>query len=105
LFKDKYDSLYPVIEYSFPIQRALKLEDNVISMFDSKYLNSRSQDLESSYHDAGQFYWMVKNSVLNQGSILTSNSGAYIISELEGQDIDNKEDWDLAILKYKLKYK
>ena len=33
--------------------------------------------------------------------ILTSNSGGILISEMEGQDIDNETDWKLAQLKYK----
>ena len=96
------DSIFPIIEYSFPIQRALKFYNNKIKLFNDKYLNSRSQDLKKSYHDAGQFYWMNIEKILEKKKIITDNCGGLIISELEGQDIDTEIDWKLAELKFKL---
>jgi pseudaminic acid cytidylyltransferase len=97
-----FDTVFPVLEYSYPIQRALKTNGNKVEMFNSEHLSSRSQDLEKSFHDAGQFYWMKTNVVLNKKTLFTENSGYLLISELEGQDIDNETDWKLAELKYKL---
>ena len=34
--------------------------------------------------------------------ILTDNSGSIVLTELEGQDIDNEIDWKLAELKYEI---
>ena len=103
LIDNKYDSVFPVMVFNFPIQRALRLkENNKVEMFYNQYLNSRSQDLEKSYHDAGQFYWMNVDSVMRENRIITSNSGSIIISEMEGQDIDDKSDWKLAEIKYKI---
>ena len=97
----KYDVVFPVIQYSFPIQRALKLDENKkISMFTPEFLTSRSQDLEAAYHDSGQFYFFNIQEVLNQRKLWTSNTGCIVISQLEGQDIDNLDDWKLAELKY-----
>lgn len=97
-----FDSLFPVIKYSFPIQRSLVRDTNAAIAFQfPEYRNSRSQDLISSYHDAGQFYWL-KSSVLHGDSIITKNSGSIEIDELEGQDIDNETDWKLAEIKYEL---
>jgi N-acylneuraminate cytidylyltransferase len=39
---------------------------------------------------------------LQQKKIVTDNTGSLIISAMEGQDIDNEIDWELAELKYKL---
>ena len=100
--QNQYDSVFPVIPFGFPIQRALKLEDKKSSFFYPEYSSSRSQDLEKSYHDAGQFYWMNTEVCLNKKQIFTDNTGSIIISELEGQDIDNEVDWKLAELKYEL---
>lgn len=100
--KKKYDSVLPIMPFSFPIQRAIKLNDDKIKMFNEAYKNTRTQDLEKSYHDAGQFYWMKTETILIEKSIVTNNSGAIIISEMEGQDIDNETDWKLAELKYKM---
>ncbi len=102
LTKDDFDSVFPVLEFSFPIQRSLKIADNKIGMVWSKYLNSRSQDLEPRYHDSGQFYWLKTTSFNNNKKLLTDNSGAIVISELHAQDIDTETDWKLAEIKYKL---
>lgn len=97
-----FDSVFPVMAFSFPVQRAMRLEDQKLKFINPEYASSRSQDLEKRYHDAGQFYWMKVATTLKQHRILTDNSGGLIISELEGQDIDNLTDWKLAELKYQL---
>lgn len=99
---NNFDSLFPVIPFGFPIQRALKVNNDVSQFIYPEHINSRSQDLETSYHDAGQYYWLMNNLAQEGKSIMTENTGAYIISELEGQDIDNEIDWKLAELKYEL---
>lgn len=100
---EKFDTVFPVIEYSFPIQRALKKDKGKVSMILPENLNKRSQDLERYYHDAGQFYWCNTDRLLASKKILTSNSGGFEISELKAQDIDTEIDWKLAELKYQLK--
>ncbi|GAA3736181.1 pseudaminic acid cytidylyltransferase [Flavobacterium ginsengisoli] len=102
LEKNNYDSVFPVMQFGFPIQRSLKFEDDKIKFFYPEFSLSRSQDLEKSYHDAGQFYWMQVDKCLPEKKILTGNSGSIVISEMEGQDIDNEVDWKLAELKYEL---
>jgi N-acylneuraminate cytidylyltransferase len=98
----KFDSVFPIMPFGFPIQRALQQNENKVSFFYPEFSMSRSQDLEKSYHDAGQFYWMNTAVCLEKKQILTNNSGSIVISELEGQDIDNEVDWKLAELKYEL---
>ena len=102
LQQNEFDSVFPIQSFGFPIQRALRFDNNKISFFYPEYSSSRSQDLEKSYHDAGQFYWMNTEVCLNKKQIFTDNTGSIIISELEGQDIDNEVDWKLAELKYEL---
>ena len=102
LQKNSFDSVFPIIPFGFPIQRALKQEEHKVSYFYPKFSLSRSQDLEKSFHDAGQFYWLNTAICLDKKEILTNNSGSIILSELEGQDIDNEVDWKLAELKYEL---
>lgn len=97
-----FDSVFPVLEFSFPIQRSLKIEDDKISMIWPEHLNSRSQDLESRYHDSGQLYWLNTEAFSSKKKLFTSNSGAIIISELQAQDIDTETDWKLAEIKYRL---
>ena len=99
--RNNYDVVLPVQKYSFPIQRAVKIHSNKkVSMFYSEHADSRSQDLEDSFHDAGQFYFFKTGEMITNEKLWTNNTGAIIISEMEGQDIDNFEDWKLAELKY-----
>jgi len=102
LITDNYDSVFSVLRYSFPIQRALKIEKGKVSMFYPEFMESRSQDLEPSFHDAGQFYWFKPTVVEEQRKLWTSNTGEIEINELSAQDIDDKTDWKLAELKYEL---
>ena len=102
LSNNNFDSVFPVLEFSFPIQRSLKIEDNKVVMVWNEHLNSRSQDLEARYHDSGQFYWIKTQSFLTEKKLLTNDSGAIIISQLEAQDIDTETDWKLAEIKYKI---
>lgn len=97
------DCVFPIIRYGFPIQRAVRLsEQNLVEMFQPRYSTTRSQDLEPSYHDAGQFYsFRVKNLIAKQ-KLLTNYTGHIELSEMEAQDIDNLVDWKLAEVKYKL---
>jgi pseudaminic acid cytidylyltransferase len=99
----KFDSVFPVMIFGSPIQRALKLRnDNKIDFYYPEQSLARSQDLDPSFHDAGQFYWIATEKCLGQKKIITNNTGSIIISEIEGQDIDNEIDWKLAELKYEL---
>lgn len=97
-----YDAVFPVLRYGYPIWRSLKIEDSRAVMNWPEYLNSRSQDLQPAFHDAGQFYFFHVKQFLQKRTLFTDHSGAIELSELEAQDIDNLTDWKLAELKYKL---
>jgi N-acylneuraminate cytidylyltransferase len=97
-----YDSVFPVLQYSYPIWRSLKLEAGKASLNWPEHLNARSQDLPAAYHDAGQFYWFSVSTFLEKRKLFTDNTGAVKLPELEVQDIDTETDWKLAELKYKL---
>lgn len=104
LIKSDYDTVFPAIPFSFPIQRAVRLNaENRIEMLQPKHLRTRSQDLETMYHDCGQFYWLHIERFMEKKEIWTDNSGIVILSEMEAHDIDNLEDWKVAEFKYKIK--
>ena len=102
LKNDKLDSVFPIVSFGYPIQRSLKMDKDKVCMVNPEFMNSRSQDLEKRYHDAGQFYFLDTKKFLEKNKLFTDNSGAIIIDELQVQDIDNEVDWKLAELKYKL---
>jgi len=95
------DGVIPVVRFSYPIQRALKIEDDRIKMMWPENYNKRSNDLSPTYHDCGQFYWMRTKSFLEQKRLFAQKSIPFEIPEIEAQDIDNEEDWRLAEVKYK----
>ena len=96
------DTVFPVVRFSFPIQRALKIEQGFVKMIWPQNLNKRSQDLMPAYHDAGQFYCMKTASFLKQRKLYAAKSIGLVCSEMEVQDIDTIDDWKVAEVKYKI---
>ena len=97
-----YDSVFSTVQYSYPIQRALKKEGEKVAMLWPEYLNSRSQDLEPTFHDAGQFYSFNVVKFKKSKRLWTDNSGTILLSELQVQDLDTLTDWEIAEIKYEL---
>ena len=97
----QFDSIFPVCRFSYPIWRALQVNDeNKVSMVWPENLKKRSQDLPVTYHDAGQWYWFTCREFIKQRTLWTANTSAIEIAETDVQDIDNDTDWSLAELKY-----
>lgn len=105
LIEKKWEAIFPVMKFGYPIWRSLKKEDGKFVMNWPEYLYSRSQDLPESFHDAGQFYFFKMDSFLTEKKLLGENSGGIEIDEMHGQDIDTEMDWKLAEVKYQLLYK
>ena len=93
------DYVFSATNYSFPIQRAIKIDsDGKVNMFSPEYFNTRSQDLEEAWHDAGQFYWGKTSAWLNKSVIFSSNSKIVPLPQFRVQDIDTVQDWQRAEL-------
>lgn len=105
LIESNFDSVFPLVKFSYPIQRGLEITNNKVKMLWPENISKRSQDLKDAYHDAGQFYWMKTDAFLEKKCLYTENSGAIILSEMEVQDIDNYTDWEIAELKYNISRK
>lgn len=94
------DMLMPVVRYSFPVQRALKIgADGLLEYREPSEANRRSQDLEPTFHDAGIFYWTKVRSYL-AGEVW--HRAFYEFPEIRVQDIDSEDDWRLAEVKYRV---
>lgn len=94
--------VFTVTSFPFPIQRAIKITGNSrVQMFQPENFMTRSQDLEPSYHDAGQFYWSMTDAVLNNISAFSDASIPLILPRHRVQDIDTIEDWQRAELMFK----
>jgi N-acylneuraminate cytidylyltransferase len=98
----RLDAVIPITEFSYPILRSLIIHnENAIMKWPENY-NMRSQDFEKFYHDAGQYYCLFVESLKSQKTLYPQNTKPIILSNLEVQDIDNKDDWHLAELKYNM---
>ena len=99
------DFAFSVAEYSSPIQRALKIRtDGRLEMFDPPKYEIRSQDLETAWHDAGQFYWGKGSAWLDGKPLMGPHSAPIILPRKRVQDIDTPEDWEFAELMFKVQH-
>ena len=88
---------FSVTSYAFPIQRAIRLTaDGRVAMFDPAQFNTRSQDLEEAFHDAGQFYWGRAGAWLQGLRIFSPDAVPVQLPRHRVQDIDTPEDWTRA---------
>ena len=96
---EKATAVMPVVEYSFPPQRANVIRDGLLEYQFPEFRLKRSQDLEPIYHDAGQFYFY---KISNDNHFSEERFVPIILSDVEVQDIDNESDWKIAEIKYSL---
>lgn len=96
------DTLFPVVQFSYPPQRALIVKEGRLVFEYPEYLDARSQDLEPHYHDVGQFVVFKTEPYKVNQRLMVGNIIPMEVSELEVQDIDNETDWKIAEIKYKL---
>lgn len=100
--REKAVMAMPVAAFSYPPQRGYVKNGDYLEMKWKENFNTRSQDLETMYHDAGQFYMYHVEEYRELKGQITENIVPVIVDEMEVQDIDNETDWRLAELKYKL---
>ncbi len=87
---------FPVVEFTSPIQRALTMNaQGTVAPFFPENKLARTQDLTTTYHDAGQFYWGSLNAWLLNDSI-HSNAVGYLMPNSRAIDIDTTNDWAKA---------
>ncbi|MBL0225442.1 MAG: pseudaminic acid cytidylyltransferase [Geobacteraceae bacterium] len=93
---------FTVTSYPFPIQRAIRITlGGRVEMFNPHQFNTRSQDLEEAYHDAGQFYWGLARAWLAEKKIFSMDAAPVMLPRHRVQDIDTSEDWLRAEMMFK----
>jgi pseudaminic acid cytidylyltransferase len=93
---------FPVAEFTSAVQRALRrLPDGRMQPLYPELELIRTQDLEPAYHDVGQFYWGKVDAWLTNDKIHRSGVGLPI-PNWRAVDIDTPDDWERAILFYKI---
>ena len=104
ILKSSYsDYVFTATNYAYPIQRSFQIKKNKrLKMFYPKNYNSRSQDLEEAFHDAGQFYWGLTDAWLKNKPVISENATPLLIPRNRVQDIDTLEDWQIAERMFKI---
>lgn len=102
LEESEAEKVFPVVQFSFPPQRAVVIREGKLEARYPEHMYTRSQDLEPQYHDAGQFYCFKTEDYLRTLSFWSGNILPLVISELEVQDIDTLTDWEIAEMKWQI---
>jgi pseudaminic acid cytidylyltransferase len=93
IVEQKANFVYPVTEYPHPIQRAMRrLPEGKMEFYAPQFELTRTQDLETSYHDAGQFYWGTAAAWISEKKMHTDGLGIPI-PKWRVVDIDTEDDW------------
>ena len=97
------DYAFSVTSFAFPIQRAIRITaDSRVEMLDATQFNTRSQDLEEVFHDAGQCYWGRTEAWLSGMPIFSAGAAPVVLPRHQVQDIDTQEDWERAEWMFKV---
>jgi pseudaminic acid cytidylyltransferase len=95
------DVVMSAAEFPAPILRSWRRNpDGCAEMIWPEHRLTRSQDLEPTYYDAGQFYWWGNHHKLTGQAIHTT--ALFMLNQIEVQDIDTADDWNTAELKFQL---
>lgn len=93
------DYAFSVTSFSYPIQRAFRITAaNGVQMFEPENFEKRSQDFESAFHDAAQFYWGRATAWLSGQCLFSEVSAPIFLPRHLVHDLDTTEDWEEAEL-------
>ena len=94
--------ILPISKYSSPIQRAITMDKTgVIKPVWQDKIKERSQDLEPTYFDTGQFYWATEQTFLQDSdALLSEKSLGIVLPNNRAHDIDTEDDFIIAESKF-----
>jgi pseudaminic acid cytidylyltransferase len=92
-----------ITSFPFPVQRAVLMDaqGGIHAMY-PEFRETRSQDLELGWHDAGQFFWGTCQAFLDRIPVLSENTAGVVLPRHLVQDLDTMEDWLRAELMYEV---
>jgi N-acylneuraminate cytidylyltransferase len=99
------DSVVSVVPFPYPPQRSFALENGYLKKRWTEAHVARSQDLERRYVDCGNFYIGRTAVTEKEKSLFLPRTMPFVIPEMETQDINDENDWTMARLKYRFKFK
>lgn len=95
-----FDAVISALRHPSPIWRGLRVDDQGLArMIWPENRLKRSQELEETYYDAGQFYWSTDrywSYELDDEAARASRVGLYEVSRNDAVDIDTEDDWAFA---------
>ena len=98
--------VFSAASFPAPIERAWRVDDEGrANMIHPEFRLTRSQDLATTYHDAGLFYWGTRRYWLAAGAgddQLGEQMRLHVLPPWRAVDIDTLEDWQQAELLYRL---
>ena len=94
----KYDTVIPAVNIGGYVM--YKDNDRLFTVNPkSKTTNTQGQKTQF-YQNVGMFYWCNIEALYRNKSVLCDNMGYIELTEMQCQDIDNQDDWDIALWKY-----
>ena len=99
IMKDEaVDYVFPAAPFMYNVQRAFQLLDNKgLKMLFPEHFSTRSQDLQPTFHDVGQFYWGTTEAWANRKPIFSATSRILKVDPNEFVDIDNLSDLEQVV--------
>lgn len=86
--------VFSASRFGFPVQRGFRLtQTGHCEMLHPEFYNTRSQDIEEVYQDAGQFYWGSSVTFRSGRAFFSLDSKPYVLPRYRVQDIDTDDDW------------
>ena len=90
-----YDNVHECQKYTHPISRAIHLEDGYLT---SEYVSKPTNYLSEFYHDAGTYMFTTLDALDRP---LAKRIIKWMpVKEIEAQDIDDEDDWEMLEAKY-----
>lgn len=99
---DRPEYVFPVAAYPSPVQRALLREaDGRSRPMQPEHTQTRTQDLQPAFFDAGQFYWALA-ATWRAGLSIHAHARTLVVPEWRSVDIDTPDDWTRAEALYRV---
>ena len=98
-----WEYVFTVGEYASPVFRSFTQDPaGGVKMLFPECFETRSQDLDNVYHDAGMFYMGMLDAWIMGARVLDKHAIPMKIPSWRVQDIDTPEDWRRAELMYQV---
>lgn len=101
LKNSEHTAVFPVTPFGYPIERAF-VRDHLgnINFKNPSFVNTRSQDIPTAYHDAGMWIWFKPSCLKTADKLFSGKTGSIVVPENHSHDIDTMVDWEIATIKH-----